>query len=50
MTWCTSSSVTIQTFPQSVPSTPQWLGEVVLLTAYLRKHHILAEKSRAFAL
>jgi len=31
----TSSHVTIQTSPQSVPSTPSWLGEVAVVAHYL---------------
>src|ERR1051326_2660821 len=38
-------SVRIQTSSESVPSTPSWFGEVVLLTAYLRKHQVLAKIS-----
>jgi hypothetical protein len=34
-------SVTLQTSPQSVPATPCWFGEVVLLVHYLRKHGVL---------
>ncbi len=35
------SAVTIQTSCQSVPSTPSWFGEVVLVVQYLRRHDIL---------
>ena len=38
-------SVCIQTSSESVPATPSWFGEVVLLTAYLRKHQVLARIS-----
>jgi hypothetical protein len=38
-------SVHIQTSSQSVPSTPPWFGEVVLIAAHLRKHGILAKIS-----
>ncbi len=38
-------SVTIQTFSESVPSTPPWFGEVVLIVEYLRKHGILTKIS-----
>ena len=38
-------SVQIQTSSESVPSTPPWFGEVVLLAAHLRKHGILAQIS-----
>ena len=34
-------SVMIQTSSQSVPSTPGWMGEVVLLTRYLRQQGVL---------
>jgi hypothetical protein len=43
-------SVRIQTSSESVPSTPSWFGEVVLLTAYLRKHQILAKISERMRL
>ncbi len=36
------STVTIQTSAQSVPSTPSWFGEVVLIARYLRQHDLLA--------
>jgi hypothetical protein len=35
------SPVTIQTSSQSVPSTPCWFGEVVLLTWYLKQQGVL---------
>jgi hypothetical protein len=35
-------SIVVQTSCQSVPSTPPWFGEVVLIVQYLRKHHILS--------
>jgi hypothetical protein len=38
-----SSAVNIQTSPQSVPSTPSWLGEVAVMAHYLR-HLGLLEK------
>ena len=38
-------SVQIQTSSESVPSTPPWLGEVVLIAAHLRKHGSLAQIS-----
>ena len=38
-----SSSVTIQTTASSVPATPSWFGEVVLLSEYLRKHGVLSK-------
>jgi hypothetical protein len=31
----------IQTSPQSVPSTPQWLGEVAIVAHYLTRHGLL---------
>lgn len=36
-------SVIIQTSAESAPSPPSWFGEVVLLTAHLRKHRILTK-------
>jgi hypothetical protein len=47
MTSIADGSVRIHTSAESVPSTPSWFGEVVLLTTYLRKHQVLAKKSRA---
>ena len=41
LTSITDSSVTIQTSSESVPSTPCWLGEVVLIVHYLRKLGVL---------
>ena len=38
----TDSAVTIQTSSQSLPSTPCWLGEVVLLVHHLRKQGVLS--------
>jgi hypothetical protein len=38
-------SVHIQTSSASVPSPPSWFGEVVLLTAHLRKHGCLRKIS-----
>src|SRR5204862_451139 len=35
MSRITSSAVTIQTSPQSVPSTPSWMGEVAVVAQYL---------------
>ena len=40
-----AGSVHIHTSAESVPSTPSWFGEVVLLTAYLRTHQVLAKIS-----
>ncbi len=45
MTSIADGSVIIQTSPESVPSTPSWFGEVVLMAAYLRKHGILTKIS-----
>src|ERR1700726_560101 len=36
-------SVGIQTSSESVPATPSWFGEVVLMAAYLRKHDVLTK-------
>ena len=36
-------SLTIQASPASVPAVPPWFGEVVLLTAHLRKHGVLTK-------
>ncbi len=38
----TDGSVNIQTSPQSVPSTPCWLGEVTLVARYLHKQGVFA--------
>ncbi len=38
-------SVIIQTSAESVPSTPSWFGEVVLIAKYLRKHDVLTKIS-----
>ncbi len=45
MTSIVNSSVIIQTSAESVPSTPTWFGEVVLLIGYLRKHGMLSKIS-----
>lgn len=37
-----SSGVQIQTFPQSVPSTPSWLGEIILIVHHLHHQGVLA--------
>src|SRR5947199_8733486 len=42
MTSIADSSVIIQTSSESVPSTPCWLGEIVLLVEHLRKQGGLA--------
>jgi hypothetical protein len=36
-------SVRIQSSSESVPATPSWFGEVVLMAAYLRKHDVLTK-------
>jgi hypothetical protein len=41
MTSIADSSVIIQTSSESVPSTPCWLGEVVLIVEHLRKQGVL---------
>ena len=41
MTSIADSSVIIQTSSESVPSTPGWLGEVVLIVHHLRKLGVL---------
>jgi hypothetical protein len=41
MTSIADGAVCIQTSSESVPATPSWFGEVVLLTAHLRKHGVL---------
>jgi hypothetical protein len=43
MTSIADGSVIIQTSSESVPSTPSWFGEVVLLAAHLRKHGVLTK-------
>jgi hypothetical protein len=45
MTSIADGSVRIQTSSESVPSTPSWFGEVVLIVEYLRKHGVLAKIS-----
>jgi hypothetical protein len=45
MTSIADGSVIIQTSAASVPSTPSWFGEVVLMAAHLRKHGILTKIS-----
>jgi hypothetical protein len=40
-----ASPVSIQAISRPEPSTPSWLGEVVLLVEYLRKHGILTKLS-----
>jgi hypothetical protein len=43
MTSITDEAVSIQTSSESVAATPSWFGEVVLLTAHLRKHNVLSK-------
>ena len=43
MTSIVDSSVIIQTSAESVPSTPSWFGEAVLLIEYLRKQAMLTK-------
>jgi hypothetical protein len=43
MTSIADGAVCIQTSSESVPATPSWFGEVVLLTAHLRKHGVLSK-------
>src|SRR5438045_6836088 len=43
MTSIADGSVIIQTSTKAVPATPSWFGEVVLLTAHLRKHNVLSK-------
>jgi hypothetical protein len=43
MTSIADGSVCIQTSAESVPSTPSWFGEVVLMAAHLRKHNVLTK-------
>src|SRR5256886_13767008 len=45
MTSIADSSVIIQTSSHSVPSTPSWFGEVVLIIEHLRKQGILTKLS-----
>jgi hypothetical protein len=42
MTSIASSMVQIQTSPQSVPSTPSWLGEITLIVHHLQRQGVLA--------
>lgn len=43
MTSIADGSVNIQTSAESVPSTPSWFGEVVVMSAHLRKQGILTK-------
>src|SRR6202521_5862894 len=42
MTSIASAGVHIQTSPQSIPSTPSWLGEITLISHYLKRQGVLA--------
>ncbi len=46
MTSIADGSVHIQTSSESVPSTPSWFGEVVLMATHLRKRNVLAKISK----
>jgi hypothetical protein len=39
------SAVIIQTSSHSVPATPCWFGEAVVIAQYLRRRDVLAKKS-----
>jgi hypothetical protein len=43
MTSIADGAVSIQTASVSVPSTPSWFGEVVLLITHLKKQGVLAK-------
>ncbi len=45
MTSIADGSVIIQTSAESVPSTPSWFGEVVLMATHLCKHGVLTKMS-----
>src|SRR2546423_5929600 len=45
MTSIADGTVQIQTSPESVASTPSWLGEVALMAAHLRKQGVLSKIS-----
>jgi hypothetical protein len=45
MTSIADGAVIIQTSSESIPSTPSWFGEVVLMAAHLRKHGVLTKIS-----
>src|SRR5947199_3344526 len=46
MTSIADGSVIIQTSAESIPSTPSWFGEVVVLSSYLRKQGLLSKISK----
>ncbi len=43
MTSIVDSSVSIQASAESTPCPPPWFGEIVMLTAYLKKQEVLAK-------
>ncbi len=43
MTSIADTSVKIQATSEPNPSTPCWFGEVVVISSYLRKHHVLSK-------
>jgi hypothetical protein len=43
MTSIADGAVCIQTSSESIAATPSWFGEVVLLTAHLRKHGVFTK-------
>ncbi len=43
MTSMADGSVIIQTSTESIPSTPSWFGEVVVISSYLQKHKVLTK-------
>ena len=47
MTSIANGSVSIQSTSESVPSTPSWFGEVVLMAAYRRRARRPQEDQRA---
>src|SRR5437868_1767834 len=43
MTSIADTGVKIQTTSESNPSPPSWFGEVVVISGYLQKHHVLSK-------
>lgn len=43
MTSIVDGAVCIQTSSESVPATPSWFGEVVLISSFLRTHNVLSK-------
>ena len=43
MTSIADGSLCIQTSSESVPATPSWFGEVVLISSFLRRHNVLSK-------